>query len=240
LYCLVASSAPGDDEFEVTTEFIAIPFHLSVYVNGGGTVTSTPAGISCAGGEECDAPFSGGVTLEGHPSTGYALAGWIGCRQTGPSTCVAAPKTEGEEREVTAVFFKEGAKGQNGAAGPAGAQGPAGATGPDGAAGAAGSAGPKGDNGAAGPQGPAGRDAKVTCKVKQKKGAKNAKVTCTVKYSGGASASRVHWRLSHGGHLVRGGSADGRHLRLHLGPLAPGRYSLHVGGQKGSVSVVVG
>src|SRR4051794_293477 len=55
--------------------------------DGQGTVTSSPAGISC--GYTCSAPFTGNteVTLTAHPSAGSVFVGWGGyCK--GKSTCV--------------------------------------------------------------------------------------------------------------------------------------------------------
>lgn len=219
--------------------------------NGGGTVTSNPAGISC-GTEPCEATFAGGemVELEANPASGSVFAGWLGCKHLTATTCVVEVKAGGET-EVTAVFLAEGAEGPQGPQGGTGNTGPqgpqgatgapgaAGATGAVGATGAAGPQGAKGDKGDTGPQGaqglqgPEGR-VKVTCKVKQK--GKKVKVTCTVKQ--GASASRVHWRLTKAGRTVRRGAA--RSNRLDLGNLSPGRYQLHLAGRPGSTTIVVG
>lgn len=224
-------------------------FALNVFVNGNGTVESSPAGIACSGGEECSAELAGTVTLTGAPASGYMLAGWIGCKQTSATTCSVKVN---EEKDVTAVFLKEGEQGATGPQGPGGStgpQGPTGATGsqgatgltgpqgtagPQGSAGPAGPSGPAGPAGAQGPQGPAGQ---VTCKVKNK--GKKVKVTCTVKQGASSSSARLRWRLMRSGHLYRRGTSAG-HGRLNLGSLPSGRYALHVEGHRHSTVIVVG
>jgi hypothetical protein len=172
--------------------------------------------IGTATAAECP---EGGITVEveGEPSTKKAI-------------CNGEEGLEGQQGN-TGQQGSPGTPGSQGPAGPTGAAGATGATGPAGPAGAkgdTGAAGAQGPAGATGPQGPAGKNAKVTCKVTQKKGGKKVKVTCTVKYQGGgAKSSSLHWRLSHGGHTVRRGSAHGAG-RLNLGHLRPGRYVLHV------------
>jgi len=74
---------------------------LSVSVSGNGTVTSSPAGISCPG--TCTASFTGGttVTLSATPSGGSTFGGWGGdcVGQGNPCTLTMnGPKT------VTATF----------------------------------------------------------------------------------------------------------------------------------------
>jgi hypothetical protein len=68
--------------------------------NGGGTVTSTPAGIAC--GASCEAPFAHGsrVTLHATPDSDSRFAGWSGAcsGKSGCSFAVTGPKT------VTARF----------------------------------------------------------------------------------------------------------------------------------------
>jgi hypothetical protein len=157
---------------------------LTVVISGHGTVASSPAGIDCTNPteEECSGEFEGPVTLTATAATGYAFAGWIGCRHTGAGTCEV---TMSEATEVTAVFMKEAADGKsivigtatagecpeggitveiqgepatrqkvcNGEKGADGAAGPQGPSGAQGAAGANGAAGPQGPKG---PQGPSG------------------------------------------------------------------------------------
>lgn len=77
-----------------------IPLTLSVAVDGGGAVTSEPAGIAC--GSTCSAsfPFGSTVSLWSEPAEGYRLEGWSGaCTGTGP--CVV---TMGADTSVTAAF----------------------------------------------------------------------------------------------------------------------------------------
>jgi|GEM_PF-1988270 len=232
LDCQVISATEGAEELEVTASFAPIPSELTLFVNGpagSGTVTSAPAGINCAAGQECSSAFSGAIVLTAHPATGYALAGWIGCKQASATTCTVVPTTENEQHEATAVFIKEGAQGSQGAPGAGGA---AGAPGPKGDAGAQGPAG------AAGPQGPAGPKGTVTCKVKQA-GGKKAKVTCNVKYGASASSSSLRWHLDRAGHSVRHGRMGGADGRLELGNLSDGRYRLHVQGRLGSTLIEV-
>jgi hypothetical protein len=64
---------------------------LSVSVSGGGTVTSSPAGIDC--GDTCGASFSEGstVTLSASAAAGFTFAGWSGAGCSGTAaTCVVA------------------------------------------------------------------------------------------------------------------------------------------------------
>lgn len=70
---------------------------------GSGTVTSSPAGISC--GIDCSEAFASGteVTLAAAPATGSTFSGWSGaCSGTG-----ACKVTMSATRSVTATFTKE-------------------------------------------------------------------------------------------------------------------------------------
>lgn len=93
--CVVTMSAAES----VTATFTQI-FPLSVTVVGGGTVTSSPAGISCPG--TCTASFSGGtvVTLTATPGAGTSFIGWSGAC-TGTGGCVI---TMNAANSVTATF----------------------------------------------------------------------------------------------------------------------------------------
>jgi hypothetical protein len=68
---------------------------------GSGTVTSTPAGISC--GATCAFDFTNGtaVTLTATPSSGSSFAGWSGAGCSGTSTCTV---TMDSSQAVTANF----------------------------------------------------------------------------------------------------------------------------------------
>lgn len=80
----------------------ATAYQLTVQLagNAGGTVTSSPAGISCA--PTCGASFSSGinVTLTPTPSTGAFFAGWSGAC-TGRGTCTLTMKAN---KSATATF----------------------------------------------------------------------------------------------------------------------------------------
>jgi hypothetical protein len=165
-----------------------------------------------------------------------------------PQECPAGGITvevEGEPSTKKAVCNgTNGTNGSPGSAGPVGNPGFPGATGAQGLAGPQGSAGAKGDTGAqgqvgaTGPQGPAGPEGTVTCKISQQKGGSKANVTCTVKYkSAKTSSPSARWQLSHGGHVVRRGTARGG--RLDLGQLRGGRYRLRIRGHKGSTLIEV-
>lgn len=89
---------------------------LTVDLYGEGTVTSSPAGIDCLSTDvECTASFAEGatVTLEEKATSGYAFAGWIGCKRDAskPTQCTV---TLNAATEVSAAFVKEGAQGTSG------------------------------------------------------------------------------------------------------------------------------
>ena len=69
--------------------------------DGGGTVTSTPAGIDC--GTTCAAAFDDGheVTLDAAPDGSSVLSGWQGCDHQSGYSCMVALTTD---RTVTATF----------------------------------------------------------------------------------------------------------------------------------------
>jgi hypothetical protein len=77
----------------------------------------------------------------------------------------------------------------------------------------------------------------VICKVKRK--GKKVKVTCKVKQSS-VSFSRVHWRLMHAGRTYSHGTTSSKRLQTILNRLQPGRYVLHVQGQKRGTVIVIG
>ncbi len=238
---------------EVTAEFAAIPkFPLTVAITGKGTVKSANPGIECPG--TCAAEFeAGSVTLEEQPETGYEFAGWLGCRNTGETSCEVHVTGE---TEVTAVFLKaakegtegpegpegpegnqgpagpKGTNGENGAQGPPGAQGEkgsagaGGATGPAGPQGPAGVQGPGGPAGAQGPAGPAGKIELVTCTTVKQNGKSRKK--CTTKLVSGpvkftAAGSTVHATLARHGTVYATGTARSMHGRLNLRLLASRR-----------------
>ena len=99
-------------ESTATATFVAVggggggggsSFTLSVGKTNSGTVTSTPAGISC--GTTCSAKFTGGssVTLTATPPPGLLFTGWSGaCSGTNPSCTV----TVTADTKVQAAFSK--------------------------------------------------------------------------------------------------------------------------------------
>jgi Collagen triple helix repeat (20 copies) len=204
-------------------------YQLSVFVSGEGKVESSPAGIVCEA-EACPShEFEGAVTLTATPKPGYVLAGWLGCKHSGPDTCEIATPTS----EVTAVFVKqgtEGKEGKEGKEGPTGNEGKAGATGPAGEKGATGAQGPAGPTGPAGKEGRAGKVEVVTCTKKGKKQRCTTKlVSGTAKFTTPGLAARA--KLSRHGVVYAAGTARtarGR-MSLRLAPLRslrPGKYML--------------
>ncbi len=100
--CTVALNASAS----VTAEFaeiLAAPskYGLHVVVNGAGTVTSSPAGISC--GSACGAAFAANssVTLSAVSAAGWSFAGWSGACSGAASPCTV---TMSEARNVGAAF----------------------------------------------------------------------------------------------------------------------------------------
>jgi hypothetical protein len=87
-----------------TATFNSTHYALTVTKTGSccGTVTSTPAGISC--GSDCSEMYLGGaqVTLEAAPCTGAVFAGWTGCSGTNGATCTV---TMDGSKTVTADFI---------------------------------------------------------------------------------------------------------------------------------------
>ena len=71
---------------------------------GTGTVTSAPAGISCAGdGSQCNAlfPADSTVVLTASPAAGSSFASWTGCPSPSGNQCTV---TMDQERTVNANF----------------------------------------------------------------------------------------------------------------------------------------
>lgn len=83
--CTVSMSAART----VTVTFTVQYFTLTVAKTGlgGGTVTSSPAGINC--GSSCSALYAGNtlVTLTAHPSLLSGFTGWSGCDSVSGTTC---------------------------------------------------------------------------------------------------------------------------------------------------------
>ena len=90
--CVVTVDGPA----QVTATFERVYYGVSVSVNGQGSVTSSPPGISC--GTDCDESFASGtvVTLTATPGPGATFAGWTGACASAGSSCalvVDGPKT---------------------------------------------------------------------------------------------------------------------------------------------------
>jgi hypothetical protein len=226
---------------ETVAVYSTLAAKLTVQKTGSGAVLCKVDG----GPEEACAaeyPASTQIELVAAPADGYAFAGWLGCKSSGPATCEVELN---EDTELTAVFLatvtvtpvSPGEECPNGglaveSAGNVeyvcnGSNGAPGSSGPPGSQGPEGKAGANGKDGATGPQGKEGPPGRVTCKVKPK--GKKVKVTCTVK-SAGASSSSVNWRLSRHGRTYRRGVAA--HGRLHLGALSRGHYQLYIAGHR--------
>lgn len=108
--------------------------------------------------------------------------------------------------------------------------------------GPAGPAGATGATGQPGPRGPAGKNAKVTCRVR--KSGVRTKVTCKVKLAKPKSSASVAWRLTRRQRTVAHGVARARNGRIRLdlpgaNRLPPGRYVLHLAGQRHGTAFVV-
>jgi len=87
----------------VSASFNVQSFTLSVNKAGAGagSVTSSPAGISC--GADCSEPYTSGttVTLTATANAGSLFAGWSGCNAVSGATCSV---TMSAARSVTATF----------------------------------------------------------------------------------------------------------------------------------------
>jgi uncharacterized repeat protein (TIGR02543 family) len=81
----------------------ASSYTLNVTLAGSGSVTSSPAGISC--GADCSQTYDTGtqVTLTATPASGYTLAGWSGNGVSCPGTGTCAV-TMSADRNVVATF----------------------------------------------------------------------------------------------------------------------------------------
>jgi hypothetical protein len=84
-------------------DYVPVQHTLSVAKAGagGGSVSSSPAGIDCGGA--CSAPFYQGtaVTLTAAPAAGSSFAGWSGGGCSGTGTCTT---TMDADKTVTAAF----------------------------------------------------------------------------------------------------------------------------------------
>jgi len=94
----------GSDQ-QVTATFINPP-NLTVTINGGGRVTSSPAGITCTSGT-CTTTYQTGtnVTLTATATTGNVFTGWSGACTGTTANCAVAM---GGDQNVTANFAPVG------------------------------------------------------------------------------------------------------------------------------------
>jgi hypothetical protein len=71
----------------VGASFTPAPFTVTTISSGPGTITSTPAGITC--GSDCSEIYASGtkVTLTATPSTGATFSGWSGACSGKAATC---------------------------------------------------------------------------------------------------------------------------------------------------------
>ena len=86
--CNMVSSEEGEDEFEVTANFVKSGPPLTLNVEeGSGAVVSNPAGLECtkSAGESCTTEVvqAGKVTLTASPAPGYLVKSWKGCDSGG-------------------------------------------------------------------------------------------------------------------------------------------------------------
>ena len=86
----------------VTAAFVQTPYALTVTASAGGSVSSSPSGISC--GSTCSASYTNGtsVTLTATPASGYSFSGWSGGACSGSlTTCTLSMSAA---TSVTATF----------------------------------------------------------------------------------------------------------------------------------------
>ncbi len=120
VYRVVATNSggttTGTPDQAAETSAPAVTHPLTVFVTGEGSVSSTTpvgtiSGCRAAGGANCEGQYEGSVTLTATHDTGWILAGWVGCKHTSATTCEV---TVNAEKEVYAVFLKEGTEGASG------------------------------------------------------------------------------------------------------------------------------
>jgi hypothetical protein len=104
----VVNPAPGggtSNALTFTINTATINFTLTVSKSGNGTVTSTPAGISCGG--DCSEIYTSGtmVTLTATPQNkNFTFTGWSGAGCTGTGLCTV---TMDANKTVTAAFARQ-------------------------------------------------------------------------------------------------------------------------------------
>jgi adhesin HecA-like repeat protein len=100
-YAIVATNAAGRALSSPVSVTVTRPVAVSKLGAGGGTVTSSPAGINC--GATCSGQFADGssVTLHAVAAAGSTFTGWSGGACSGTGTC---PLTVSSAKSVTATF----------------------------------------------------------------------------------------------------------------------------------------
>ena len=179
--------------------------------------------------------FSGGSEPAGNPCSGNGGVD-IALGASHTYVCNGADGVDGTNGA-------NGAPGAPGAPGATGPQGPAGQNGSDGANGQNGSDGAQGPQGAQGPRGKRGPAGRVTCRVSTR--GRHVKVVCRLKTGKSnnnknkhkksnkrGNRRRLRWALISGGHARSHGKTTIHRLNRVLGHLKPGRYVLHVQGQR--------
>ncbi len=98
------TSPPSQASNAVTPTNVLFNLAVSKSGTGGGTVTSSPAGIDC--GSDCSETLVDGtsVTLTASPAAGSSFTAWSGSGCSGTSTCTV---TMSEARAVDAKFTKK-------------------------------------------------------------------------------------------------------------------------------------
>src|SRR5712691_10478226 len=85
----------------ITATFALKRFTLTVSETGNGTVTSSPAGITCGTACATDYVINTAVTLTASPGADSLFTGWTGCDSVAGATCTV---TMTAARSVTASF----------------------------------------------------------------------------------------------------------------------------------------
>jgi PKD repeat protein len=99
---LKVTDSDGSTDTKVDYVTVTLPYTLTVYITGSGTVTSSPTGIDC--GTDCTEQYSEGtvVNLTAEPvDAGSTFAGWTG---SGCSETVGCNVSINEDTDVTAAF----------------------------------------------------------------------------------------------------------------------------------------
>ena len=97
---VAAGNVSGSQGWFALARYLGSTLSVGKAGSGAGTVTSSPAGITC--GSTCSAPFGAvSVTLTASPASGSTFTGWSGSPCTGTGTCALTMSTD---HAVTATF----------------------------------------------------------------------------------------------------------------------------------------